>query len=187
MKLNPGYYTEKQLKKIGFNTIGSNVLISKNCTFIEVKNIAIGNNVRIDGNVTFAVSEGYIKIGSFVHIGNTCHINGTGGVEIEDYATISQGVRIYSASDDFSGESHTNPTLPSSVRNLHIGKVVLEKFSLIGSGCVIMPSVIISEGAAVGALSLVKHSLDSWTLYGGVPAKRIKSRSKNLLKLSLPN
>jgi len=187
MKLNPGYYTEKQLKKIGFNSIGSNVLISKNCTFVKVANITIGNNVRIDGNVTLAVSTGSIKIGNFVHIGNSCHINGTGGVEIADYATLSQGVRIYSASDDFSGESHTNPTLPSSVRNLLIGKVVLEKFTVIGSGCVVMPSVIIGEGTAVGALSLVKNSLESWTIYGGIPAKRIKSRSKNLLKLSLPN
>jgi acetyltransferase-like isoleucine patch superfamily enzyme len=187
MKFNPGYYTEKQLKRMGFAEIGTSLLISKNCTFIKVENISIGNNVRIDGNVTFAVTNGFIKIGSYVHIGNTCHINGTGGVEILDYSTISQGVRIYSASDDFSGESHTNPTLPLSTRNLEIGKVLLQKYALIGSGCVIMPSVTVGEGAAVGALSLVKSDLEPWTIYGGVPAKKIKKRSKNLLKLELPS
>lgn len=187
MKFDPGYYTEKQLKRFGFNEIGTGVLISKNCTFIKIENISIGNNVRIDGNVTFAVPNGFIKIGSYVHIGNSCHINGSGGVEILDYSTISQGVRIYSASDDFSGKSHTNPTMPLSTRNLDIGKVLLQEFSLIGSGCVIMPSVIVGEGAAVGALSLVKSDLEPWTIYGGVPAKKIKTRSKNLLKLDLPN
>jgi hypothetical protein len=58
MKFDPGYYTEKQLKRFGFNEIGTGVLISKNCTFIKVENISIGNNVRIDGNVTFAVPNG---------------------------------------------------------------------------------------------------------------------------------
>jgi galactoside O-acetyltransferase len=187
MKLNPGYFTEKQLRKLGFAEIGSSVLISKNCTFIKVENISIGNNVRIDGNVTLAVSNGFIKIGSYVHIGNTCHINGTGGVEILDNSTISQGVRIYSASDDFSGMSHTNPTMPLSTRNLEIGKIVLREFSLIGSGCVILPSVTVGEGAAVGALSLVKSDLEPWAIYGGVPAKKIKNRSKNLLKIKLPS
>jgi galactoside O-acetyltransferase len=88
-----------------------------------------------------------------------------------DYSTISQGVRIYSASDDFSGKSHTNPTMPLSNRNLDIGKVLLQEFSLIGSGCVIMPSVIIGEGADVGALSLVKSDLEPWIVYEEVPAK----------------
>ena len=50
----------KAIKKIGFNEIGTGVLISKNCTFIKVENISIGHNVRIDGNVTFAVSSGFI-------------------------------------------------------------------------------------------------------------------------------
>ena len=186
MKLNPGYYTEKELNSIGFNKMGTGVMISKNCTFIRVENVSIGNNVRIDGNVTFAVNSGFTRIGSHVHIGNSCHINGTGGVEILDYATISQGVRIYSASDDFSGKSHTNPTMPLSTRNLNIGKVILKEFSLIGSGSVIMPSVIVGQGAAVGALSMVKSNLEPWTIYGGVPAKKIKKRSKNLLKLELP-
>ena len=34
------------------------------------------------------------------------------------------------------------------------------------------------EGAAVGALSLVKKDLDPWTLYAGIPARRIKARNR---------
>ena len=49
--------------------------------------------------------------------------------------------------------------MPLSTRNLVIGKVLHQEFSLIGSGCVIMPSVIIGKGAAVGALPLVKSDL----------------------------
>lgn len=146
------------------------MLISKNCIFIKVENISIGHNVRIGGNVTFAVSSGFIKIGSYVHMGIRA-ILWNWRCRNLDYSTISQGVRIYSASDDFSGKSHTNPTMPLSNRNLDIGKVLLQEFSLIGSGCVIMPSVIIGEGADVGALSLVKSDLEPWIVYGEVPAK----------------
>ena len=54
---------------------------------------------------------------------------------------------------------------------------------IIGANSVILPKVTIKEGSAVGALSLVNKSLDAWGIYFGSPAKRFKSRSKNILKL----
>lgn len=53
----------------------------------------------------------------------------------------------------------------------------------IGSGSVFLPQVIIGEGSSVGALSLVNKSLDDWGVYFGSPAKKLKRRSKDLLKL----
>ena len=77
MILNPGYYSENDLKDVGFKMLGKNVSISKNSTFIGVENISIGNNVRIDGNVTFAVAAGHINLGNYIHIGGSSHINGS--------------------------------------------------------------------------------------------------------------
>lgn len=183
MILNPGYYTENDLKDVGFKMLGTNVSISKNSTFIGVENISIGNNVRIDGNVTFAVASGHIKLGNYIHIGGSSHINGTGGVEILNFCTISQGVRIYSASDDYSGESYTNPTVPMYLKKLNIAKVILNEHVIIGSGSVLLPGVELGQGAAVGALSLVNANLLPWSIYAGSPIKKLNSRSKNLLKL----
>ena len=35
----------------------------------------------------------------------------------------------------------------------------------------------------MGAMSLVKGSVTAWTIVAGVPAKKIKDRSRNLLAL----
>jgi acetyltransferase-like isoleucine patch superfamily enzyme len=44
----------------------------------------------------------------------------------------------------------------------------------IGTGAVILPDVVIGEGAVVGANAVVHRSVDPYTIVGGVPAKYIK-------------
>ena len=39
------------------------------------------------------------------------------------------------------------------------------------------------EGCSLGAFSLLKHSTQPWGIYSGVPAKKVKNRSKDMLKL----
>lgn len=59
----------------------------------------------------------------------------------------------------------------------------MEKHVIIGAGSVILPGVVLQEGVAVGAMSLVNKDCDEFTIYAGAPAKPIKKRSKNLLEL----
>ena len=47
----------------------------------------------------------------------------------------------------------------------------------------VFPNLIIPEGVAVGACSLVTKSLDEWGIYVGVPVKRIKDRSRCMVEL----
>ena len=42
------FYTENELKQIGFKRIGENVLISRKASIYQPELIEIGNNVRID-------------------------------------------------------------------------------------------------------------------------------------------
>ena len=102
---------------------------------------------------------------------------------MEDFSGISQGVRIYSRSDDYTGEYLTNPTVPAKFTGLTCGTVTLKRHVIIGSGTVILPNVTIGEGTSVGALSLVNRSLNPWGVYFGSPAKRLMDRSKKLLEL----
>jgi acetyltransferase-like isoleucine patch superfamily enzyme len=44
---------------------------------------------------------------------------------------------------------------------------------VISSGSVVLPGVSIAEGSTVGALSLIRESLDSGGVYFGVPAKKV--------------
>ena len=182
--LDPGYYTELDLKDAGFKSLGENISIAKNCTFIGLPNISIEDNVRIDGYCSvIAAGSGYVNLGSYVHIGGYCALYGGSGIIMDDFSGLSQGVRIYSGTDDYSGEYLTNPTVPKKYTRVAQGEVVLRRHVIIGSGSVILPGITIGEGASVGALSLVNKSLDDWGVYFGAPAKRLRSRSKNLLKL----
>ena len=54
---------------------------------------------------------------------------------------------------------------------------------MIGTNSTVLPGVELGEGVAVGAHSLVTKSCDPWGIYVGVPAKRMKERSRQLLKL----
>lgn len=171
--------TEHDLKDAGFKALGNNIQISEQACFYNKSQISIGSNVRIDDFVVVTAEEA-VSIGSFVHIGNNVSIGGRAGIEIEDYVNISSGCRIFSVSDDFSGKQITNPTLPDELKNATMGKVHIGKHAIIGANTVILPKCTLAEGAAVGACSLVKSDCGAWHIYAGTPAKKIKTRSKDL-------
>jgi acetyltransferase-like isoleucine patch superfamily enzyme len=180
----PGYYASSELREFGFRAVGDNVRISKNCTVVGAENIEIADCVRIDGYCSlFASHSGSIRLGSFIHIGSYCCLSAGAGITMEDFSGLSQGVRIYSRTDDYSGEWLTNPTVPAQFTGVISGPVKIGRHAVIGAGSVILPRLEIGEGAAVGALSLVKKSLDPWGVYFGAPAKRLKARSRKLLEL----
>lgn len=179
---NPGYYTEDDLQHAGFRHVGSNVRVAKNCVIVGMENISLGNNVRIDGYSTLvAAGGGHIRIGNHVHIGGYCFLSGAAGITLDDFSGLSQGVRLYSKTDDYSGASLTNPTVPEEFTNCKSGPVHLGRHVIIGSGSVVLPDITIGDGVAVGALSLVTKSLQSWGIYAGTPAKRLKNRARDLL------
>ena len=178
-----GYYHSEQLKEFGFGSVGDNVQIAKNCTIVGLSNIRIGSHVRIDDNVSIIAAKGSVSLGSYIHIGGGSHLAATGGITLSDFSAMSQGVRIYSITDDYSGAHLTNPTIPPKYLGLKIAPVTLGRHAIIGSGCVVLPGCHLGEGVSVGALSLVTKSLEPWGVYLGTPAKRLWTRSKDLLAL----
>ncbi|MNT87130.1 dTDP-4-amino-4,6-dideoxy-D-glucose acyltransferase [compost metagenome] len=57
------------------------------------------------------------------------------------------------------------------------------KHAIIGCGSVILPGVEIGEGVAIGSLSFVIKSCEPFGVYIGSPAKKIKNRKKDMLKI----
>jgi acetyltransferase-like isoleucine patch superfamily enzyme len=53
----------------------------------------------------------------------------------------------------------------------------------VGAGRILLPGVTLGEGAAVGALSLVRRDVEPFTIVAGTPAKPIGERSRRLLEL----
>lgn len=178
-----GYFRSEELRKFGFASVGDNVQIAKTCTIIGLPNIRIGNNVRIDDNVSIIAAKGQVTLGSYIHIGGGSYLAGTGGITLSDFSAMSQGVRVYSITDDYSGGHLTNPTIPVKYLGLKIAPVIFGRHVIIGSGSVILPGCHIGEGTSVGALSLVTKSLEPWSVCLGSPAKRLWARSKDLLEM----
>jgi len=180
---NPGYYGSAELRTFGFAAVGEHVQVAKNAVIIGLAHITLGDHVRIDGNTVIAADSGSLTLGQHIHIGGDCFLGCAGGITMADFSGLSQGVRVYSATDDYSGQSLTNPTVPKPYTRVTAAPVVLGRHVIVGSGSVILPGVCIGDGASVGALSLVTKSLEPWGVYFGAPARRLKRRSQQLLAL----
>lgn len=175
------YYTEDQLKLLGFKHIGNNVKISDKASIYNCDQIEIGDNSRIDD---FCVVSGKIKIGRNVHIAPFCLVaGGEKGIIFEDFSGLAYQVQVFTQSDDYSGRTLTNPTIPDEYKKESKKEIIIGKHSIVGAGSIIMPGVILSEGTSVGALSLVRKKTEEWSVYLGNPAKKIMSRKKDLLEL----
>jgi len=178
-----GYLSDEQLLEIGFKSIGENVKISDKCSIYNSSNISIGNNVRIDDFVVLSAGDEGIVLGSYIHIAVFSSLIGKSAIIINDYANISSRVSIYSSSDDYSGETMTSPVIPDEYKSVTNAPVVIGRHVILGSGSVVLPGVTLENGVAVGALSLVNKSIEEFVIAAGVPAKKIKARTMNLLEL----
>lgn len=175
------FLTDKELKNIGFKKVGKNVRISKKCSIYGAEDIEIGNNVRVDD---FSLLSGNIKLHDYIHIAAYVALfGGNAGIEVKDFTTISSRGAIYAISDDYSGETMTNPMIPNEYRRVAEKKVTLGRHVIVGTGTTILPGVEIGEGTAIGAMSLVLRNLPEWGVYAGIPCKRMKERKKDLLLL----
>lgn len=174
------FYDDEELKNIGFKRIGCNVKISRKCSIYGSENICIGSNVRIDD---FCILSGKIQLGNNIHVAAYSALyGGTDGIVIEDFANLSSRVSIYSVSDDYSGETMTNPTVPDKYKNVQSAPVYIGRHSIIGSNAVVLPGVTVAEGSSFGSFSFINHDSEPWSINVGIPFKKIKERSRNLLQ-----
>lgn len=179
--MRTSFYTEQELSQLGLKSYGENVRISRYAQIYSPEKISIGDNVRIDD---FCILSGNITIGSHIHIAAYCALYGADyGIVMEDYTGISARAIIYAAMDDFSGDYLIGPIHDDKCTNVTGGMVKICAYSQIGAGALIFPNLIIGKGAVLGAMSIAKQSLEPWSIYAGVPARKIKNRNKRLLDL----
>lgn len=170
------FYSEKEIKEIGFKFIGEGVLVSRKASIYGAENICIGNNVRIDD---FCILSGKIEIMNYVHISASVLLfGGKTGIIINSYASISSRSAVYAESDDYTGIAMANPTIPGKYRKICSGIVTFEEHVLIGSGCTVLPGVTVKEGTSVGSMSLINKSLESWGFMRAYPVNGLKTAVK---------
>ncbi len=176
-----GILSETDLKKMGFLSLGHDVRISTKASIYSPENISIGDHVRIDD---FCVLSGNIVLGSYIHIAVfSALFGGKEGIEIGNFANLSSRVSVYALSDDYSGETMTNPMIDDAYKNVEHGHVFIGRHCIIGTASTVMPYSVLEEGSAFGAYSFIKGNYPAWEIFAGIPATKIKKRSDNLLLL----
>lgn len=177
------FYTDEELRALGFAALGIGVRISRRAAIHGAERIAIGDHSRVDDFCVLSAGAGGIAIGRHVHVAVHCALIGQGRIELRDYAGLSSRVTVYSSNDDYTGAHMSNPTVPTEYTQVTHAPVTLERHVIVGSGSVILPGCTLHEGCGVGALSLVRADCEPFAMYFGTPARRIGERQRAMIAL----
>lgn len=109
---------------------------------------------------------GNVRVGCHTWIGPFTVLDGSGGLEIGDYCSISAGVQIY-----------THDTVSWAVsggeRQSEMAPVKIGSRTYIGPGVIIAKGVTIGSGCVIGANSFVNHTIPDHFKAWGTPARLI--------------
>ncbi|MBN2013932.1 MAG: acyltransferase [Candidatus Altiarchaeota archaeon] len=130
---------------------GKGVVIRKN-TFLDVKNIKIGDYVSIDEGCVFTSIRG-------------------GKIEIGNYTIISSRVKFYPMSFKFDSRDELIKNQGANRKPIIVGRDVW-----IGADSIILGGVKIGDGTIVGAGSVVSKDIPAYAVVVGNPARIIRER-----------
>lgn len=111
-----------------------------------------------------------IRIGNKTIINRNCYLDGRGGLTIGNNVNVSFGTTIVTLQHDYNDPDFC----------CEAGPVIINDYAWIGAKAMILPGVTIGEGAVVAAGAVVTRDVAPYTVVGGVPAKFITNRNKNL-------
>lgn len=141
----------KAILKIALKKLGSKVFIDTNVYFRYPSKVMIGNDVSINRGCEFYPSlyhkDAIIVIGNNIRFGPS--------------------VKLLTA-----GHDHTKLHLPDIAE-----KIIIKDNVWIGGNVVITKGVTIEEGTIVAAGAVVTKTTEPYSIYAGIPAKKIKDRN----------
>ena len=105
---------------------------------------------------------------------------GKGKIVAHNHSGISSGTKIFTHQDDYSGEYYYGPG--NKLKSGLISEIVLPKFSILGTNCVVVPGAKIGVGTAIGANCLVAQKLKPWKIYQGFPLRAYFNRKQTFIK-----
>lgn len=143
----------------------------RNFLYRVVYNMQIAKKTVIAGGCEIR-SPWNFKAGRCI-IMNNCVLDARAGITIDDEVVLGQGVHIWT-------EEHDVDSPGFKVTESTRGNVSINKRAWICSDSTILPSIEIGEGAVLASRACATKDLESFGVYAGIPAKRIKERNKEL-------
>ena len=113
-----------------------------------------------------------MNLGSNIDFAKDVLITTKGGIEIGNRVLIGYSTKILTS----------NHVIPDNKGNIFFSghkssKVIIKNDVWIGCNVIILPGVNIGEGSVIAAGSVVTKDVDSYSIYAGVPAKKVKDRN----------
>lgn len=129
----------------------------------------IGESSSIHRGARF-YSPSKIEIGDHCVIGPFCFLDGRGRIVLKNRCVIGGGTWIFTAEHK----------IDSNTFDVEVSPVIIEDYVWVGSRALILPGVTVGKGAVIAAGAVVTKNVDPYIVVGGVPAKKIRERSKDL-------
>lgn len=130
--------------------------------------IKIADQASIHMRTTIVGTD--IQIGINSVINRNCLLDGRSGIRIGNNVSVSPDVQLITGSHDLNSDKFK-----------YIGKpIFVGDFAWIGSRATILQGVTIGEGAVVAVGAVVTKDVAPYTVVGGIPAKKIRNRNRNL-------
>lgn len=125
------------------------------------------DNVYRDQNSTGDFS--YLKIGNNCYIGDCTYFDLANEIIIGNNVVISGGVSFVTHAD-CNRSKYLEKVYPRTCK-----KIVVQDGAWIAFRATVLNGVTIGENALIAAHSLVQKDVEKYCLYGGIPAKKLKS------------
>ncbi len=135
----------------------------------HVLRMRIGSHSSIHRRCRFYFPRGVV-CGAHTIINREVLIDGRSGVVIGDNVSISEGAVILTLEHDPQSPVFENRGAP-----VHVGNRVF-----VGARAIILPGVSLGEGCVVAAGAVVTHDVAPYAIVGGVPARTIGERTREL-------
>lgn len=157
--------------KIRFKSCGNSFYAAYPLTVKGSGNISIGDKFSAMGMDYLYADQGELIIGNNCSINTNVQIGAAGGlIVIGDNVMIGSNVVIRASNHGLECSS------PMRFQSHVYGEIFIEDDVWIGSNSVITSGVTLAIGTVVGAGAVVTKSSTTYSIIGGVPAKKIGER-----------
>lgn len=127
--------------------------------------IKIGTRTVIDPWVVIEARNATVRLGNRCYVGHGVHLIAFANLEIGDDVRLAERVSIHTEDHGPAGSRDQYRSAPVRIGSL----------AWVGANAVITKGVVIGEGATIGAGAVVTRDVPPYEVWGGVPARRIRS------------
>lgn len=138
--------------------------------YFELKksSVFIGENVYVAKQSVFKNLK-YFSCGANLSVHEFCYIDAAGGIEIGNNVSIAHNCSLVSFEHTWADLENPIKYNPTKLNSIKIGNDVW-----LGCGVRVLAGTVIEDRVIVAAGAVVKGTLESGYLYGGIPAKKLK-------------